>query len=318
MRMHVLVLLLGSWPRVAAAEPTARSALVVTRGLGAEDCPTAEALALKVRAITPKEAIDVTLGPDASTRIYVQLGHELGRYEAVIQLQGRRQGARTLTDAASNCESLADAVSLTLAMLLDTGPPAPIVPLAPKPWPRAAPPLLTRTRFRPRWGASTEAGVGVRWLKDAAPLSRVSVVLDAHSRIRFAAGITVLMPQRARYEEGYTTLRLTSAYAQGCGRLVGSSALAFFWCFEPTLGVLSGAGQGYEETHERSLAWAALSTGARLEGSFTAPAFWSLSALGTIPFTHRGFAISSQQEQHRLFEVPRPGLLASLGVGVWF
>jgi hypothetical protein len=86
---------------------------------------------------------------------------------------------------------------------------------------------------------------------------------------------------------------------------------------EPTLGVLTGAGHGYEETHERSLTWAALSTGARLEGSFGSPAFWSLSALGTTPLTQRGFAVRSDKEQHQLFEVPRLGLMASLGFGVW-
>lgn len=163
-----------------------------------------------------------------------------------------------------------------------------------------------------------EVGVGVRWLSEPAPLTRLGLELQIQRRFRVSFGATALLPQRLRYEEGYATLQLAGAYARGCARALASATLALWWCIEPTLGVLSGTGHGYQETYERRLLWAAVSAGARIEGSLSTPAFWSLSALGTMPLSQRGFAVRSGQEQHELFAVSRLGLLASFGLGVWF
>src|SRR6188768_934053 len=149
-----------------------RATLVVTRGAGAEDCPAAEGFAERVGAITTSRSLQTDPQQPSDTWVYLELNHDLGRYSASLQLLGRRQGSRVLSDVGANCSSLTDAVAVTLALLLDSNevetPPS-SKPAPPKPSKAPTPPKPTTAPKRPRYAVMLGGGAALGLLAEPAP-----------------------------------------------------------------------------------------------------------------------------------------------------
>ena len=131
-----------------------QASLVVTRGEGAEDCPDAASLAEQVHRVSGASVVQqgMSLAGRGSTWIQVAIVHNFGGYRAEISAGGLHHGARTLEDLGPGCASLADAITITIAIFLDpySAPPAPVcapstTPKAPSAPPATAPvePLWT-------------------------------------------------------------------------------------------------------------------------------------------------------------------------------
>lgn len=311
----VLFTVLGlGWPWDAAAQAQPRARLVVTRGQGAEDCPSAERLIARARAVAPGQSLQTESDAAVDTWVYIQLRHDLDRYEATIQLQGRRHGARSLSDVGPTCDSLADAVSLSLALFLDADQPRAVAPTG-------APLLANRaTTSSPsewRYAAALGGGLAVKVLPAPAPYVDVGVDVGLTNRLRLGLGGMFVLPQRSHVAGGATDVRLSASFVRGCARLVSGDSMELGWCLQSLMGVLSGNGLGYEQTFVRNLLWTALGGGLRVDGSLGAPAFWSWSANAVVPFTRRGFAVTVGNETLDTVTIPRFGAATSLDLGVW-
>lgn len=302
--------------------PTRRATLVVTRGAGAEDCPTAQGFAERVGAISTSGSLQSDPQQPTDTWVYLELNHDLGRYSASLQLLGRRQGSRILSDVGANCSSLTDAVAVTLALLLDEREPAPSAKTAPAFPPQAvpsAPAPPAPAPAPPRYAIVLGGGAAFGLLAEPAPWATLGVETLVGKHVRLGVGGALALPQRVHYLQGYTELSLAWGYARGCALALSTNAgLEVMLCLAPMLGAMSGTGWRYDFVAKKRWSWLALAGGPQVFGPLAAPAFWWLSVMAVAPLTLRGFAVSVDGKPHDTFVVPRIGALASLGIGVRF
>ncbi len=113
-----LVGLVLSAPSVALASPPAK--LELTTGEGVVGCPTEEALAARVDELAKTPVFNVP-GPK-SLLISVEISARDQGFAAVVELSG---ATRTIEDSGPGCQVLAEALAVTIGILLDvdTKPP---------------------------------------------------------------------------------------------------------------------------------------------------------------------------------------------------
>lgn len=304
---------------VASAEPP-RGSLVVTRDDGARDCPDGAGLAERVRLMSGTSMVDAAPTEARDTWIQVELTRAFGGYRALISVQGRRQGKRTIDDVGPGCSSLADAVAITLVMLLDPElePPPPPPPRAPGPLisretPRAAPPAPAPPSFV--LGAELAAGLSFAVLDGSAPFAEGGARLQLGRFVSFGAGGGFVFSDRVRFGTGSIDLELGYAYLRGCGSVFSTPRARLELCVQPMLGSLRGGGNEYARIDASSVLWPAAAALAEVYGPFSATAFWSLRVLALTPLvTDHGFSVLSAGERKSAFELPPAGAMLSVGV----
>jgi hypothetical protein len=309
----------------AGAEPP-RGSLVVTRDDGSRDCPDAAGVAERVRQMAGSSMVDAATSEARDTWIQVELTRASGGYRAVISAQGRRHGTRTIDDVGPGCSSLADAVAITLVMLLDPELER-AVERPPLPAP-AGPAIFSRARGerqnpvelpqqRPSSliaGAEVAAGLSFAVLDGSAPFAEGGVRLQLGRWVSFGAGGGFVFSDRARFGSGSVDLELGYVYLRGCGSFFSSLRARMELCLQPMLGSLRGAGN-YAKPDTGSALWFAAAAVAEIYGPFTSSAFWSLRVLALAPLTiGQGFSVIEAGVRKTAFEVPAAGGMLSVGV----
>ena len=316
-------------PRPAHAETTLPD-LLVHRTEDTADCPDSAALAARVDrhmkrpALRPRTDI-ATPGKDRPS-LDVQIYRSYAGYTAIVQTGEK---TRQITDNGATCRGLADAMAITLAILLDTEvplpppeppsapeppripfaprlPPMPLVDERPTPAPVAtesAPvepfPLPPRT-FRIVAGAGATAATGL--------LTRLAVGGTGHVGLGIGrvfsveAGFFVLPTQTVPYTgkvKGASPtatptvdLQLTSALFRLCAtaRLVSEETRAGL-CAGALVGTIRGEGHGFVTNTSATDPWIAGNLGAILEQTL----FWRLSLVTRasmyVPILRRSFTV---------------------------
>jgi hypothetical protein len=128
--------------------------LVVARAPAASDCPDAAALAAEVARRMGRPALD-PIGIEGMPGLDVRFERQGDAYAAVVVVRGRE---RRLADPGPGCAGLADALALTLAILLDRDAPPPLPPPPPL---RPLPPSVPPPAPRPPEAAPREPRLGV-------------------------------------------------------------------------------------------------------------------------------------------------------------
>jgi hypothetical protein len=126
----VLALALGA-PLPALASPPAK--LKLTTGEGVVGCPTEEALAARVDELA-KSPVFAVPGPK-SVVVSVEISAKEQGFAAIVELSG---ATRTIEDSGPGCQVLAEALAVTIGILLDVDTKPPLrrddePPPAPKP-----------------------------------------------------------------------------------------------------------------------------------------------------------------------------------------
>lgn len=322
------VLAFATLTSAASAEPP-RASLVVTRDDGSRDCPDAAGFAERVRLIAGTSMVDAATSEARDTWIQVELMRAFGGYRAVISLQGRRHGKRIIDDVGPGCSSLADAIAITLVMLLDPElerapeqpPAAPEFAAAP-PVPKSAPrknaePVTQQAAQPPHWvaGAEVAAGLSFSVLEGSAPFAEGGARLQFERWISFGAGGGFVFSDRARFGSGSIELELGYVYLRACAAALSSPRARVEFCLEPMLGSLTGAGNEYTEIHTKNVLWPAAAGVIAVYGPFAAHAFWSLRVLALAPLVkNQGFSIIEAGVRKPAFELPAAGGMLSVGV----
>ncbi len=99
-------------------------AIVVTRQTGAESCPSASELAGAIQRLVPRATVVAGTAVPAGMIVHVELDRSAQGLRAQMHPFGRLQDGqggwwRELRDVGPRCQSLGDAVAVTLAMLVD-------------------------------------------------------------------------------------------------------------------------------------------------------------------------------------------------------
>lgn len=129
----------SSWATVATAEP--KATLSVQRGVGAETCADSTELRSLIEAIAGAGTIADQKAP---LHLDVRIIKTRKAFVATIDLTGKRKGTRTIEEAGPGCEVLAQALAVSISVLLDEV--EPVVP-EPPPDPQAPPPPV----FKDEW-----------------------------------------------------------------------------------------------------------------------------------------------------------------------
>ncbi len=317
-------------PRAAHAEPQLPD-LVVHRTDDTADCPDAAALAARVDRHMKRPALrprtDAAMPGKDRPSLDVQIYRSEAGYTAVVQTGEK---TRQITDKGATCRGLADAMAITLAILLDTEVPSPEPPPPPEPLPAA--PAATRLppmplvdekptptpmpaepapiepfaapprTFRVVAGAGATAATGL--------LTRLALGGTGHVGLGIGrvfsveAGFLVLPTQTVPYVgkvKGAATsasptvdLELTSALFRLCAtaRLVSEETRAGL-CAGALIGTIRGEGHGFVTNQSATDPWVAGNLGAILEQTL----FWRLSLVTRasvyIPILRRSFTVDN-------------------------
>lgn len=313
-------------PRAAKAEP-ALPDVVVHRTDDAADCPDSAALAARVDRHMKRPALRPRKDPAGPGQerpsLDVQIYRSEAGYTAVVQTGEK---TRQISDKGDTCRGLADAMAITLAILLDTEVPPP--PLTPEPTPSAAPPRPLPAMPRVEAAPEPAPAQPARTQPFAAPPRTFRVVAGAGATVATGlltqlslggtgyvglgigrifsveAGFLALPTQTIPYAgkvKGAATnatptvdIELTSALLRLCAtaRIVTDATRAGL-CAGALVGTVRGAGRGFVVNQTVTDPWAAGNLGAILEQTL----FWRLSLVTRasvyVPILRRSFTVDN-------------------------
>jgi hypothetical protein len=321
-----------SAPRSAQAEP-ALPDLLVHRTEDTADCPDSAELAARVDRHMKRPALRprTDAGPPGKDlpSLDVQIYRSEIGYTAIVQTGSK---TRQITDNGATCRGLADAMAITLAILLDTevplpppeppappGPPSsvpftprlPPMPLvdtkeAPAPTPPEPAPIeqfsLPPRTFRIVAGAGATAATGLLTRLTLGGTGHVGLGIGRNFSVE--AGFLVLPTQTVPYAGKVkgapatatptVDLQLTSALFRLCAtaRLIGEGTRAGL-CAGALVGTIHGEGHGFVVNQSATDPWIAANLGAIFEQTL----FWRLSLVTRasvyVPILRRSFTVDN-------------------------
>jgi len=241
-------------------------------------------------------------GADRFAPLYeVQIFRSDDGYAAIIQSGGL---ARQLSDPGPTCGELAEALALTLAILLDSEAPPRAAPTPPPvvtqpqpPPPPVRPPPPPPLPPRKRWDASLELGAA----QSFGVLTPLSWAFTGEVSLRFrafsiGAGAIWLPTRTVEAAPGTVDLGLVAGTARACATVAGElDAPRFSLCGQPMLGVIRGEGNGYTPDRAGIAPWFALGIGALAEGPILGPIGWSARATLTVPVVTQKFTVDRRE-----------------------
>jgi hypothetical protein len=254
------------WGRAALAQQPELEGpgLSVERGDGAEGCPDSEALASHIAQIRGRAT-----GGDVAYR--VRFSREGAIFRAAVTVEpGDR--ARTFQSTDTTCDALANAVAVTLALLIDAAeasPPRPPSPPNAPPAPPAPPaPAMERTRPRPARRLAMTASLGGSAVVGVTAPIAAGIAGDAGlmtQRFRVALGVLWTGSVRHSLDPGGIDEQLLAGRARLCFAPTQGAWRADL-CSGVLVGSMSATAQGYTRNDTRRRSWVSIPL--ELAGSF--------------------------------------------------
>jgi hypothetical protein len=278
-----LLVTLSTLGRAETAPP-----LVVERGAGAELCPDAEALGVKVQQIRGRPILD----PPRGYRVTFARTDE--GFAATIRSDTSAGSVRTLEHTGASCSALGHAVALTLVLLLDSDlEPKKVEPPTPPPAPSAVAAAVPQSP--PAAAASRDATFSFAAVGLAGVLRPFSPALAADLGVRFAplrvsAGALWGWPQTLTFGPGTVHERLLGGFARVCVPAWQRGKLRLDACSGAFAGAITAEAEGYTRNETRTRSWLALPFEAALAG-WTAPVGWEISVAGLVPLRRPDYTI---------------------------
>jgi hypothetical protein len=293
--------------------------LTVQRTQRSTDCPDADTLAARVNEHMGRVALDTSVRADRTRGYDVQILAEDGGYVAILRRAGRADRARTLSDPGPGCAGLADALSVTLAILLDQAaappPPAPAVERralsAPAPAAPSRSAALRSESVAFTGGVALSAGL----LERVVPAFVADVSARPVPRVSLGLGLVLPLTQRFDFAPGAVDVSLTLGLARACYVAPFGPALrsyAFAACPEVGFGALRGAGVGYPVSRAETRTWWLLGAGFELQGPLAGPVGWSARLDLLAPTTDERFGVDGLPGN----AFDPPPLTGALGLGL--
>lgn len=245
-------------------------------------------------------------GDEASHAIELDVRFERdgeGVFTAVVRSHGRKVGERKLHDRSATCDALSEAVSVSIALLLDgaahddsaesraDSEPSPLAsaaapPVDASPTTRnAVPSEPTGEPFRARVGLAVGGGYG---LGGSALLGggQLGVAL---SGLRLELGGLASLPSSAAYHAGEVKTSLLLGHLRACYLLGRSFAVGP--CAVFGVGRLRGEGRGFDQAFRSDLLWTAAGLGLTAESRLTRRLYGAVGATLWVPLRRQTFSV---------------------------
>ncbi|HTQ04353.1 MAG TPA: hypothetical protein VMI54_10870 [Polyangiaceae bacterium] len=263
----------GSWfclltCGAAHAAELAGATLDTESAAGAESCPSAEALKDRTLAlgIPPQE-------PREPLLIHVAFRRDGDDFAATVRTSGRTAGERELTAAGPDCNPLAAATAVMLAVLLDLRPRESVAEPAPKPLPPAPPLKRDSSGFRHvSLGGELAGAFGL-----LGPAFSMVYAGDARARFSFlelALGGFGLVDREVGLPPGTVDVGLAGGDLGLCAYFWRAGRVDVAACASLALGRFHGTGQGFFIDKNGASLWIAGGLGATL--GFELSRHWAL------------------------------------------
>jgi hypothetical protein len=275
----------SSWGRAAQV---GEAQIHVARSADALSCPDDEMLAIRVRQLHEGKA-------EVPLRIDVQIDHPPSGYRARIRVNGPRHGERELFTEEETCAGLADALTVSLALLLGEEAPAPLPPLPssapPEPPP---PPEMARPEPLPGYLQLALHGGVAFGLPQTRPGATLSPSLRLASR-RLPGSVGARFswsPQQERsFAAGQVNLSLWRVHVEGCWRPLERASWELNTCGGLALGHLRAEGRGFSPDRTATRPYRALEAALVPEGSLVSRWRWSARAALLVPLHGERFVV---------------------------
>jgi hypothetical protein len=290
----ILVLLRAAL--VVAAPLTAD--LGVERAAGAEDCPDASALEAMIARILDAPVGARPIGAaGGEVRASVAFSRSAAGYQATLRLSGAKEGQRTLTDTGPRCAALGRAVSITMALVLDTGeelapPPAPsvtvVAAIAPPPPP--APRTLTSGVL------SLTGGPAFGVVGPPSVTGGVELDVGVGRRLHLQVSGQYVAPRSTAFDMGAVNVGLLTAGLGICGVLNDPEASVHVGvCAWGARGRLRGSGTGFPAANEaHALTYWGVGGGLQVHGPLTRRFILGAEADVLIPVRSYTFSVGNR------------------------
>jgi hypothetical protein len=265
--------------------------LRVSRTSGAESCPDAVELGERVEAIRGQPAA-------AGAAYEVRFDYDGQVFSAELRASVG-PSVRTLESPAADCEALARATAVTLALLFDATPaPAASEPATEEPPPMAAATasptvaaaFVTPQRSEPaRLGLGIGAGVGSGILRPWSEVMSAELGLRV-SALRFGVGVQWIPKQRLTLGPGSIELELIAVHTRACWAAFRTPWLQVESCAGVALGSIAARPNGFPGAESRVRTFAGLPLELAV-GQAADHVSWELSAALLFVFRRTQFEI---------------------------
>ena len=285
----------------AAAAPLGAE-IQVERAPSAGDCPSAAQLNAEVERILQRSLSGAPSAQDA-LQVNVSFTSNGDEYAAQVRSLGAKPGERVLRDRGHHCEALAQAVSVTIALLLDKelarlrpeAAPAPPALAAPKATSPAHTGGVVDTADTTR-AARLALRESVEGGYAAGLVGPGSMLLSEQIGVRlrhwtFDAGFNAALPDTTHFAAGSVRSTLLFASLRGC--YSWGERFSFGPCALLGLGRLRGVGIGYAQAQSQDLLWTAAGVGLVAEGPLWGRVFWGLSGQAWWPTRRSSFSVQN-------------------------
>lgn len=323
----------ASDPEPPAAEALTTFRLSFVRLSGAESCPGAEKIAAGVRARLGRDPFADSADRDIEGSVVREGGVWRARL-SVLGPEGAVLGARELQSTEPDCSTLADAVTLAVALVIDPRAAFAAPPAAPAPSPSVPPPGPTPAPVAPVVVAPVPAPVAssaARPTRVPAPrrltLSlRVALALGLLPRAAFGAesagevglaervGLSVglsYLPE-ARTSDAAYAFGLSAAFVGLCIGAVTAPAARVAFCGEGQLGAMHAVVYSARPLPPGEHLWAGARVGPRFQLALGGGLWLEAGAQALVPLIRHEFALKDQQAP--VFQSRPVTLAASLGL----
>jgi hypothetical protein len=308
----------------------AQAELEVAHTAGAASCPDAAALQRRTEQIRGTSS----LPPEES--YHVTFGAEPSGFTASIERRGA-VGTRVLRAPGATCGALAEAVAVTLALLLDgeqsvaepldpsgaaarrepalalgaartaaTAPPAtPATPIT------AAPRAQTAREPHATFALGAAAGFGLLRVASPALLADVGWLAG---RFRVGAGALGFLPSTVALGPGRVRTTLASGTLRGCAAALELRTLRLELCSGAHVGAQRGRAGGYTRNEGRRHLWVALPLELAL-ARFVGALGFECAAGALLPLRRHDFSVENVGSSYRSW--PVAAVLSMRVVAVW-
>jgi hypothetical protein len=257
----------------------------VARTPAAADCPTPDEMHAAVEHIVGRR-LDGATAPHL--RATVEFQRDAAGFAAIVLLSGAKTGERRLTDTGSTCAPLAQAVAVTIAVLVDLGSEPAVAPPTGSPQPAAG----TRGEF---W----LAGAGDVGLVAEATTAFGGGMAVAWERWSLRGSGEAVVPREAHLAPGGVSVGLLRGQVLLCHDLARGRRAELGGCAGGSAGWLYGHGHGYPVSADAGFAWAAGSAALRVGGGFGGRFVWGIEAGLLAPLVRHTFSVENAGVAYR-------------------
>jgi hypothetical protein len=292
-------------PVAAAGARDLAARLHVEKAAGAEQCPEQQQLERRVEGILQRPLSDVVA--DSQLTLEVRFERTPNAFTAQVTATGPKPGRRLLRDTGPTCDALGEAVSVAIALLLDSSRPdhdapspsreslAPVdEPAAPAPaQPSNDMPAGTTGGFDARrWTARAAVEVGGGYgLGGSGALFGFARLGARHGGWLLDIGVGGNLPSEQSFDTGSVRTSLVFGSLRAC-YLIGRSLLVAP-CAQLGLGRLHGEGYGYGQARAASLPWTAAGLGLAAEAPVAGALYLTLAATLWVPTRRQTFSVEN-------------------------